>query len=194
MSKLFPHLSAACCTLLALGMTACADAGAPHVRLTTSYGDIVIELDPARAPATAENFLAYVRDGFYDGLIFHRVIADFMIQGGGFEEGMSQRPARAPIKNEAGNGLRNLRGTIAMARTNDPHSASAQFFINLKDNAFLDFKSETDAGWGYCVFGKVVEGMDVVDKIAAVKTTRVSGFSDVPEKTVTISKAAIAAE
>lgn len=194
MSKLFPGISAACCTLLALGMTACANADAPRVRLATSLGDIVIELDPAKAPATVENFLAYARDGFYDGLIFHRVIPDFMIQGGGFEDGMNQRTARAPIRNEADNGLLNLRGTIAMARTNDPHSATAQFFINLKDNAFLDFKAKNTQGWGYCVFGKVVEGLDVVDKIAAGKTVRVGPYSDVPEKTVTIKKAAVVGE
>jgi len=193
MSKLLP-LPAACMTLLALGMTACADAGAPRVRLATNLGDIVVELDPAKAPATVENFLAYARDGFYDGLIFHRVIPKFMIQGGGFEKGMRQRAARAPIKNEADNGLRNLRGTIAMARTEDPHSATAQFFINLNDNAFLDFRAKNIQGWGYCVFGKVVEGMDVVDRIAAGKTAEVGGHSDVPEKTVTIKKASVAGE
>ncbi|MDD9886733.1 MAG: peptidylprolyl isomerase [Gammaproteobacteria bacterium] len=175
-------------------MTACADADAPRVRLATSLGDIVVELNPAKAPVTTENFLAYARDGFYDGLIFHRVIPNFMIQGGGFEEGMQQRTPRAPIKNEADNGLRNLRGTIAMARTNDPHSATAQFFINLKDNAFLDFKAQNAQGWGYCVFGKVVEGLDVVDKIAAGKTVRAGPHSDVPEKTVTIKKAAVTGE
>jgi len=194
MSKLLPNFSAACCTLLALGMTAYADADAPRVRLATSLGDIVVELNPAKAPVTTENFLAYARDGFYDGLIFHRVIPNFMIQGGGFEEGMQQRTPRAPIKNEADNGLRNLRGTIAMARTNDPHSATAQFFINLKDNAFLDFKAQNAQGWGYCVFGKVVEGLDVVDKIAAGKTVRAGPYSDVPEKTVTIKKAAVTGE
>lgn len=193
MSKLLP-LPAACLTLLALGMTAGADAGAPRVRLATNLGDIVIELNPAKAPATVENFLAYARDGYYDGLIFHRVIPNFMIQGGGFEEGMQQRTARAPIKNEADNGLLNLRGTIAMARTGDPHSATAQFFINLNDNAFLDFKAQTTGGWGYCVFGKVVEGLDVVDRIAAGKTVRVDPYSDVPEKTVTIKKATVAGE
>jgi len=193
MSKLLP-LPAACMTLLALGMTVCADAGAPRVRLATNLGDIVVELDPAKAPATVENFLAYARDGHYDGLIFHRVIPNFMIQGGGFEEGMRQRATRAPIKNEADNGLLNLRGTIAMARTGDPHSATAQFFINLIDNAFLDFRAKNTQGWGYCVFGKVVEGMDVVDQIAAGKTVKVGPYSDVPEKTVTINKATVAGE
>jgi peptidyl-prolyl cis-trans isomerase B (cyclophilin B) len=153
--------------LLAGGAFTAAAADAPRVKLQTSLGDIVLELDPARAPATVENFLAYVRDGFYDGTIFHRVIEDFMIQGGGFSADYERRETRAPIRNEADNGLQNLRGTIAMARTGDPHSATAQFFINVKDNTFLDHTAPTPRGWGYCVFGRVVEGMETVDRTGA---------------------------
>ena len=140
----------------------------PRVVLDTSMGSITLELDTAEAPATVENFLTYVEAGHYDGTIFHRVIPDFMIQGGGFDPSMKQRPTRAPIKNEANNGLKNRAGTVAMARTNDPHSATAQFFINVKDNAFLDYPGQD--GWGYCVFGKVVDGMDVVEEIKGVQT------------------------
>jgi len=138
----------------------------PIVKMETSKGTITIELDAEKAPETVKNFVSYVEDGFYDGLIFHRVIPNFMIQGGGMTPDMSEKPNNAPIKNEASNGLKNDRGTIAMARTQDPHSATSQFFINLKDNDFLNFSSETPAGWGYTVFGKVTEGMDVVDEIA----------------------------
>ncbi len=190
MPKLFRHMAAACCTLLVAGNAACTD-GAPRVRLVTNHGDIVIELDRQKAPATSENFIAYARDGFYKDLIFHRVIADFMIQGGGFKKDMQQRQTRPPIKNEADNGLRNLRGTVAMARTSDPHSATSQFFINLKDNAFLDFKEKNAQGWGYCVFGRVIEGLEVVDKIAALETGTVGPYNDVPKKTVTIYKATV---
>ena len=137
--------------------------------LHTTYGDITIELDADKAPKTAANFAQYVRDGFYDGTIFHRVIPNFMIQGGGFDANMEQKPTRDPIENEAGNGLSNANGTVAMARTSDPHSASAQFFINVTDNTFLD-KERAQDGWGYAVFGAVVEGMDVVNKIKAVAT------------------------
>ena len=144
---------------------------ATTVRLETNQGDIVLELDEAAAPATVENFLSYVRQGSYDGTIFHRVIAGFMIQGGGFDTDYQQRPTLAPISNEADNGLKNVRGSIAMARTGDPHSATDQFFINLVDNDFLNFSSKDPMGWGYCVFGRVVEGMDVVDAIANVETT-----------------------
>ena len=151
------------------------------VKLHTSMGTIVLELDKEKAPITAENFLNYARDGFYNGTIFHRVIDGFMIQGGGMEPGMKEKPTRDPIKNEADNGLSNLRGTIAMARTPDPNSASSQFFINVKDNHFLDFKAPTPDGWGYCVFGRVVDGMDVVDAIKAVETTSQGPHQDVPK-------------
>ena len=159
------------------------------VKLTTTKGDIVIELNEEKAPVTVQNFLNYVRDGFYDGTIFHRVIPNFMIQGGGFNDQMMQKMTQDPIKNEADNGLANERGTIAMARTQDPNSATAQFFINHKDNAFLNHTKPDIQGWGYCVFGKVSEGMDVVDAIADVSTTNRSGHSDVPEDVITITSA-----
>ena len=152
------------------------------VVLTTTLGEIELELDEAKAPITVKNFLQYVDDGFYDGVIFHRVISGFMIQGGGFTPAMQQKKTRATIQNEAANGLKNVRGSVAMARTSDPHSASAQFFINHKDNAFLDYPGSD--GWGYAVFGRVTRGMDVVDKIAAVKTGVKSGMGDVPVETV----------
>ncbi|HWP20165.1 MAG TPA: peptidylprolyl isomerase [Burkholderiaceae bacterium] len=159
------------------------------VELHTNHGVIKIELDAAKAPKTVENFLNYVRRGHYDGTIFHRVIDGFMIQGGGFEPGMKQKPTDAPIENEANNGLKNDRYTIAMARTQAPHSATAQFFINVADNEFLNFRSETPQGWGYTVFGKVVEGTDVVDKIKGVKTGRRGFHDDVPNEDVVIQKA-----
>lgn len=159
------------------------------VTLETNHGNIVIELNAEKAPETVKNFLSYVNDGFFDGTIFHRVIPNFMIQGGGFTQDMVQKPTEDPIKNEADNGLANDRGTIAMARTNDPHSATAQFFINHKDNAFLNHTAPTGAGWGYCVFGKVTDGMDTVDAIAAVSTGNAGGHADVPVETVTINKA-----
>jgi peptidyl-prolyl cis-trans isomerase B (cyclophilin B) len=161
----------------------------PVVVLTTSLGEIELELDAAKAPITVANFLQYVDDGFYDGVIFHRVIKDFMIQGGGFTPSMQQKKARDPIRSEANNGLENLRGTIAMARTNDPHSAGAQWFINHKDNAFLNHTAPTTSGWGYTVFGHVTRGMDVVDKIAAVPTATKAGMGDVPTLTVAIVSA-----
>ena len=160
-----------------------------QVVLTTNHGDITIELDAAKAPKTVENFLQYVKDGHYTNTVFHRVIPGFMVQGGGFEPGMKQKPARAPIDNEAVNGLKNNKYTLAMARTNDPHSASAQFFINAKDNDFLNFTSPNGTGWGYCVFGKVVAGTEVVDKIEGVKTGRTGGHADVPVEDVVIQKA-----
>jgi len=159
------------------------------VQLCTSVGDIVIELDPVRAPKTTENFLAYVRDGFYDGTIFHRVIDNFMIQAGGFDSGMKSKRAGANIENEADNGLCNTLGTIAMARTSDPHSASAQFFINAGNNAFLDFKSRSSDGWGYCVFGAVTDGMDVVNKIVKSATAGRAGHQDVPIEEIVIESA-----
>jgi cyclophilin family peptidyl-prolyl cis-trans isomerase len=166
--------------------------GNPVVLLETSMGDIKVELNPEKAPISAKNFLAYVKEGHYDGLIFHRVIRDFMIQGGGFSNKMQEkRPAHPPIKNEAGNGLKNDRGTIAMARTGVVDSATAQFFINVVNNDFLNHVDETPRGFGYAVFGKVIEGMDVVDKIRAVPTGRVSMFQDVPQEAVTILRASV---
>lgn len=162
------------------------------VKLTTNHGDIVIELDAEKAPETVKNFLAYVEAGHYDNTIFHRVINGFMIQGGGMEPGMKQKDTKAPIKNEASNGLKNEAGTIAMARTQDPHSATAQFFINVADNDFLNFKAENVQGWGYCVFGRVSEGMDVVNKIKGVKTGTSGFHQDVPKEDVIIEKAEIA--
>lgn len=160
------------------------------VILTTNHGNIKIELAAEKAPKTVENFLAYVNSGHYNGTIFHRVIDGFMIQGGGFEPGMKQKPTNDTIENEAKNGLKNEPYTVAMARTSAPHSASAQFFINIQNNSFLDYPGQD--GWGYCVFGKVVEGMDVVDKIKAVKTTRTGMFADVPVENVIIEKAEVA--
>lgn len=161
------------------------------ITLKTTLGDIVIELDHEKAPITAKNFEEYVKSGFYKGTIFHRVIKGFMIQGGGLNSQLEQKETNAPIKNEADNGLKNDRGTIAMARTNDPHSATAQFFINTVDNSFLNFSSKDLSGWGYCVFGKVVEGMDVVDKIEKAKTTTVSYYQDVPVETIKILDATV---
>ena len=163
----------------------------PMIKMQTSLGDITIETYPDAAPKTVENFIKYVEDGFYDGLIFHRVISGFMLQGGGFEESMKQRDTRAQIENEADNGLKNLVGTLSMARTSDPHSATGQFFVNLVDNAFLDHTGKNPQGWGYAVFGKVVEGLDVVEKIGAVSTGNVAGYSDVPIEPVTIEKASV---
>ncbi|MCH8621672.1 peptidylprolyl isomerase [Undibacterium sp. TS12] len=159
------------------------------VILTTNFGTIKIELNEEKAPKTVANFLAYVESGHYNGTIFHRVIDGFMIQGGGFEPGMKQKQTNAPIENEAKNGLKNERYALAMARTGDPHSASAQFFINTANNSFLDFPGQD--GWGYCVFGKVTEGTDIVDKIKGVKTTRTGMFQDVPVENVVIEKAEI---
>lgn len=164
-------------------------AKSPRVKLATSAGDIVIELDAAKAPKTVENFLAYVRKGHYKGTVFHRVIPGFMVQGGGFDAAMAQRPTEKPIENEASNGLKNDKYTLAMARTPHPHSASAQFFINVADNAFLNHTAPTQQGWGYAVFGKVVAGTDVVDKIAAVKTGQKGYHGDVPKEDVVIEKA-----
>lgn len=161
------------------------------VRFSTNHGEFTLELNTQEAPVTCENFAQYVKDGHYDGTIFHRVIPGFMIQGGGFEPGMSQKETRANIKNEANNGLKNDVGTVAMARTPDPHSASSQFFINVKDNDFLNFRDESMQGWGYCVFGKTVEGMDIIKAIEAVSTGSNSGHQDVPTEDVVIEKAEI---
>ena len=161
------------------------------VKLHTNHGTITLELDAEKAPKTVENFLQYVRDGFFDGTIFHRVIDGFMIQGGGFEPGMTQKPTRDAIENEASNGLKNEAYTIAMARTPNPNSATAQFFINVANNSFLNFTAPTPQGYGYAVFGKVVEGMDVVDKIKKVKTGNRAGHQDVPLEDVVITQAEI---
>lgn len=161
------------------------------VVLHTTHGDITIELDAAKAPATVANFLEYARSGFYAGTIFHRVIDNFMIQGGGMDESMGQKKTNGQVRNEANNGLKNDVGTIAMARTSDPHSATAQFFINVKNNDFLNFKSETPQGWGYCVFGKVSDGMDVVNKIKVVKTGSKGGHQDVPLESIIIQSVTV---
>lgn len=161
----------------------------PKVELKTSMGNIVLELYPDNAPKTVENFLQYVKDGFYDGTVFHRVIPGFMIQGGGFTTNLQQKPTRPAIRNEAGNGLRNAVGTVAMARTADPHSATAQFFINVTENDFLDFKSADDKGYGYTVFARVTTGMDVVAKITQVPTATVGPHQNVPRQPVIIEKA-----
>ncbi len=161
------------------------------IKLHTNHGVITLNLFEDKAPETVANFKEYVKAGHYDNTVFHRVISNFMIQGGGFEPGMKQKPTRAPIKNEANNGLSNMTGTIAMARTMDPHSATAQFFINVQDNGFLDHTAESAEGWGYCVFGKVIEGMDTVNAIRAVRTTMRAGHQDVPSDDVVIEKAEI---
>jgi peptidyl-prolyl cis-trans isomerase B (cyclophilin B) len=161
------------------------------IKLHTNFGVITLELDAEKAPESARNFLAYAEAGHYDNTVFHRVIPGFMVQGGGFEPGMKQKPCTAPIKNEADNGLKNVAYTVAMARTSDPHSATAQFFINVADNEFLNFKAPNGNGWGYCVFGKVVEGSDVVDKIKGVKTGSSGFHQDVPKEDVIIERAEI---
>ena len=161
------------------------------ILLQTSHGDIKLELDYDKAPETAKNFEQYVRDGFYDGLIFHRVISNFMIQGGGFTPDMQPRKTRDAIPNEADNGLSNMQGTVAMARTMDPHSATAQFFINVENNGFLDHTAKNAEGWGYCVFGKVVEGMDTVNRIRSVRTESHGMHDDVPSENVVIEKAEV---
>lgn len=161
------------------------------VKFSTSLGDVLIEMYPEKAPVTVKNFLQYVEDGFYDGTIFHRVIPGFVVQGGGMQSGMVQKTTRDPIKNEADNGLKNLVGSLSMARTNDPDSASSQFFINLKNNEFLDHTAKTPQGWGYAVFAAVTEGMHVVEKMAGVTTTSIGGHQDVPVEDVVIIKAEI---
>jgi peptidyl-prolyl cis-trans isomerase B (cyclophilin B) len=164
-----------------------------NVILHTNHGDITLALDSENSPATVANFLQYVRDGHYDNTVFHRVIDGFMIQGGGFAPGMTQKPTRPPVANEAANGLKNKKYTVAMARTSDPHSASAQFFINVADNDFLDYKSPSPNGWGYCVFGKVVAGTDIVDRIKAIPTGNSGMHQNVPKDDVVIQRAEVAA-
>lgn len=161
------------------------------ITLHTNFGDIELELDFEKAPKTAENFKQHADDGYFDGTIFHRVINNFMIQGGGFTKDMQQKSTRATIENEADNGLKNDKGTVAMARTSDPHSASSQFFINLSNNDFLNHSGKNNQGWGYCVFGKVTQGMDVVDKIATVKTTSHGAHQDVPAEPVVIERVSV---
>ena len=161
------------------------------ITFKTTLGDIKIALDFDKAPVTAKNFQQYAEDGFYNGTIFHRVIKGFMAQGGGFSSGLEEKSKKETIKNEANNGVSNTRGTLAMARTQDPHSASAQFFINLVDNTFLDFSSETVQGWGYCVFGEVLEGMDIVDKMTLVDTGRLGHHDDVPKEEIVITETVI---
>lgn len=177
--------------VLALAGQANAAEPDPAVKLETSLGDIVVRLDSRKAPISTANFVQYVKSGFYDGTVFHRVIKNFMIQGGGMTGDLKQKPTRASIRNEADNGLKNKKYTIAMARTGEPHSASSQFFINTKDNDFLDFKSQTPQGWGYAVFGKVIKGQEVVDKIAAVQTGKRGYYDDVPMENVVIKKAVV---
>lgn len=164
------------------------------IRLITSHGEMVLSLNKEKAPLTVENFISYVRSGHYNGTIFHRVINDFMIQAGGMDADMNEKATNTSIKNEANNGLSNLQGTIAMARTSDPHSASAQFFINTNDNASLDFSAETDDGWGYCVFGEVVDGIETVEKIEETSTTSRGGHQDVPAEAIVITLAEIIEE
>jgi peptidyl-prolyl cis-trans isomerase B (cyclophilin B) len=183
-----------CVVAMIVGSEANAAGKNPQVKLTTTMGDIVLELYPDKAPATVANFLQYVKDGFYDGTVFHRVISGFMIQGGGMDANLKQKATRAPIKNEADNGLKNEPYTVAMARTQDPNSASSQFFINVADNQFLNHKDKTVPGWGYAVFGRVIQGQDVVDKIKAVPTGRQGMYDDVPTAAVTITKAAIVSQ
>ncbi|MCL4145384.1 UNVERIFIED_CONTAM: hypothetical protein GTU68_023068 [Idotea baltica] len=192
MKILFRYLAPLLLAITSLNLYAYGGPALPtKVKLATSHGDIVIELNAAKAPKTVANFLSYVESGFYDGTIFHRVIKDFMVQGGGFDEEFTQKPVKDSIKNEANNGLTNVRGSLAMARTGDPHSATAQFFINTVDNDFLNFRAENRDGWGYAVFAHVVEGMDVVDEIRAVNTGSRGHFQDVPNENVVIKSATV---
>jgi cyclophilin family peptidyl-prolyl cis-trans isomerase len=179
------------CALLAAPLALSAN---PKVELKTTMGNVVIELYPENAPKTVENFLQYVKDGFYDGTLFHRVMPGFMAQGGGFTRSMQEKKTRPAIRNEAGNGLRNAVGTVAMARTKDPHSATAQFFINVAENDFLDFKSADEAGYGYTVFGRVATGMDVVQKMVKVPTTTVGPHQNVPRQPIIIESARLLPE
>lgn len=199
MKRIPTDLAVLVTALFAVAGAACAETSAaleapmtqPRVQLQTNHGTIVLELDAAKAPKTVESFLGYVRDGFYDGTVFHRVIPGFMIQGGGFTSNLQQKQTGPPVPNEADNGLKNRRGTIAMARTSDPHSATAQFFVNLVDNRPLDHTDKSRTGWGYTVFGEVVDGMDVVDRIAAVPTGNAGGHQNVPRQPVVIESAEV---
>ena len=191
MKHFFRYLAPLLFTLISFTVYAEGGNALPKVKLATSHGDIVIELNADKAPNTTANFLSYVESGFYDGTIFHRVIKDFMVQGGGFDENFDPKPVNDPIENEANNGLTNVRGSLAMARTGDPHSATAQFFINTVDNDFLNFRSENRDGWGYAVFAQVIEGMDIVDEIRAVSTGSRGGHQDVPTDDVVIQNATV---
>ena len=192
MKLFYRYLATLLLTLYSFSSYAEGGTALSKVKLETTLGDIVIELNAEKAPDTVSNFLSYVEDGYYDSTIFHRVIETFMIQGGGFTADLAKKPTKESIKNEANNGLSNVAGSIAMARTNDPHSATAQFFINTVDNSFLDFREEKGAGWGYAVFGQVVEGMDIVDAIRAVETGGRGPFpTDVPVEDVVINKASV---
>jgi peptidyl-prolyl cis-trans isomerase B (cyclophilin B) len=189
------RLAVLCSIFLISIAPAMADDQHPVVRMSTTYGDIVLELDREKAPKSVANFLDYVQEGFYDGTIFHRVIDGFMVQGGGFTQDFQKKTTHSPIENEANNGLKNVKGTIAMARTNAPHSATAQFFINVADNGFLDHRSPTPRGWGYAVFGKVIEGMDVIDKIRRTPTGSGGPFrKDVPRTPIVIEHVTLGAE
>ncbi len=191
MKLLYRHLAPLFFASFSLAAQAEGGSAQPKVLLSTNHGDIVIALNAEKAPETVKNFIQYVESGFYDGTIFHRVIENFMIQGGGFDESFKQKATEASIQNEADNGLSNKRGTVAMARTSAPHSATAQFFINTKDNDFLDHRGKSTQDWGYAVFGEVVEGMDVVDAIRKVSTTMRGGHQDVPAENVVIEKATL---
>jgi peptidyl-prolyl cis-trans isomerase B (cyclophilin B) len=191
MKMFFRFLAPLFLAVLSFSAHAKGDNTLPQVKLETSHGDIIIELNEDKAPNTVANFLSYVNDGFYNGTIFHRVIPNFMVQGGGFDENFSQKSTKSPIKNEANNGLSNKRGTLAMARTGDPHSATCQFFINVVDNNFLDFQAESGPAWGYAVFGEVVEGMDIVDAIREVQTGSRGPHQDVPVENVVIKSATV---
>jgi len=191
MKTIYRYLAPFFIVTLSLSAEAAGGSASPQVKLETSMGDIVIELNQNKAPNTVANFLSYVEEGFYNGTVFHRVIENFMIQGGGFTEDFVQKPPKAAIKNEANNGLSNVRGSISMARTGAPHSATAQFFINTVDNDFLNFRAENQQGWGYAVFGQVVEGMDVVDSIRAVSTGNKNGQQNVPIENIVINKATV---
>jgi peptidyl-prolyl cis-trans isomerase B (cyclophilin B) len=186
----FKHALALSALIITLGVNDVTQA-ATQVKMQTTKGDITLTLDEKKAPQTVDNFVTYARNGYYDGTVFHRIIPGFMIQGGGFTPSMTEKGTRKPIQNEADNGLENNAGTIAMARTPDPHSATAQFFINLEDNDFLDFKTKTAQGWGYAVFGKVTEGMDVVRSIAQVSTGNRGMHENVPEEPVVIEKVSV---
>ena len=175
--------------LISAMTSATAEDSGPRITFETTEGNFVIELFPDEAPLSSANFLQYAKDGHFDGTIFHRVIPGFVIQGGGFDQNMTRKSTRKPIENEAHNGLKNLRGTLSMARTSDPHSGTSQFFVNLVDNDFLDHSSKTPRGWGYAVFGRVVEGMDTVDKVAGVETGRFEGMSDVPLYPIVVTRA-----
>ncbi|AFI83905.1 peptidylprolyl isomerase [Methylophaga nitratireducenticrescens] len=191
MKLLYRHLAPLFFASFSLAAQAEGGGTQSKVKLSTNHGDIVIALNADKAPETVKNFIQYVESGFYDGTIFHRVIENFMIQGGGFDESFKQKKTEASIQNEADNGLSNKKGTVAMARTGDPHSATAQFFINTKDNDFLNHRDKTMQDWGYAVFGEVIEGMDVVDAIRKVKTTMRGGHQDVPAEAVVIEKAIV---